>query len=473
MLLSMALLLTTVGPAPAALATPENATGKVFVLPIQGPIDKAMLFVFRRAFREVKQVKPKAIVLELETPGGGLKETEEIIAWLRSVDVPKYAFVNTHAQSAGAIISLATDKIFMAPGSRIGSAMPIAINPLGGGVQSLPADIKEKLLSDVRAMVRGLAQENGHSEDLAEAMVDAAKEVKIGEEIVSPKGELLNLTAQEAAKIIPPSTTPVLATAIVGSLAELLEHEGLGSAEIVRFQEQEAERISRYITMLGPLLLALGLLGVYIEFKTPGFGLPGIAGIACLTLYFFGHFVAGLAGAEEIVLVMVGFTLLAVEIFVIPGFGVTGIAGLCCIVAGITLSLLPHLPKGPVPLPGFTPTAMKEYLDEALLKVLFTIVLTGFGAWLLAKILPKTSFYHSLILTQSLPAGSGLAQPQQTKRSELIGQTATTITQLHPAGIATIGNNRYDVISTGDMIPKGTLIRIVEVEGNRIVVEKE
>ncbi len=471
-LLAASLVLLAAGLVCTGLASSQDtARQTVYVLPVKGPIDKSMLFVFRRAFREAKRSKPAAVILELDTPGGALRETEEIVAWLRSLEIPKYAFVNTHAQSAGAIISLGTGKIFMAPGSRIGSAMPIVISPIGGGVQQLPADIKEKMLSDVRSMVRGLAQENGHSEEVAEAMVDAAKEVKIGERVICPAGQLLNLTAKEAVEIVPPSAKPVLATAIVDDIQAILKHEGLEGAELVQFQEESAERLARYITLIGPLLLALGVLGVYIEIKTPGFGIPGIAGICLLSLYFFGHYVAGLAGLEEIALVFVGFVLLAVEIFVLPGFGIAGLAGIACIIAGIILGLLPHLPSGPLPLPDVAPTAMADYLREALFKFVMTLVLGGLGGWALAKILPKTPLYRGIVLDKSLAQGAGQPADQQESRASLLGCEGTCATALHPSGIAVVDGNRLDVVSSGDLIPKGSPIRVVQIEGSRIVVE--
>ena len=141
-----------------------------------------MLFIIRRAFREAERTNPAAVVIELDTPGGALTETREIIAWIRSQRkrCPVYSYVNPDALSAGAIISLGTDGIFMSPDGTIGSAMPILIMPFGGGIQEMPPDIKEKMLSAVRAMVRSLAQETGHNVELAEAMVDPKKEVKVG-----------------------------------------------------------------------------------------------------------------------------------------------------------------------------------------------------------------------------------------------------------------------------------------------------
>mgnify|MGYP006283671401 CR=1 FL=1 len=448
------------------------AAAEAYVLPIKGPIDKTMLYVFRRAFKQVESAEPDALVLELDTPGGGLRETKEIINWMRSLDVPIYAFVNRDALSAGAIICLGADEIYMAPGSTIGSAMPVMLTP-GGGVQQMPPGIKEKMLSAVRGRVRGLAQEKGHSEAVAEAMVDPSKELKIGEHTVSRKGELLNLTAEEAIQILPPQTTPLLATAIVDDIDALLTHARLpGEITTQRFQEEAADRLARYITMIGPILLAVGILGLYIEIKTPGFGIPGIAGIICLMIYFFGHYVAGLAGLEDIALVLAGIVFLGVEVFVLPGFGVAGVLGILCITGGVILGLIPYLPDAGPPLPNVPADALSAYLETALWKFLITLGLAFAGVWALSRILPKTPIYRSFVLQAQLSPDQGYTSSDTEKSHALLGTRGVTSTPLRPAGIAMFGDQRIDVVSSGDLIPAGVNVRVTEVQGSRIVVEK-
>ncbi len=445
---------------------------RVFVLPLKGPIDKAMLYVFRRAFREVEREKPDAIVIDLDTPGGRLQETNEIVNWMRSVkkDTKIFAFVNPNALSAGAMISLGTDAIYMSPSSSIGSAMPIAISPLGGGVQELSGDVKEKMLSAVRAMVRSLAQENGYSVDIAEAMVDAEKEIRIGDQIICAKGELLNFTGKEAVRIIPPRTKPLLATAVVEDLQALLDHAGYADATVTRFEEQGVERLARWITSLGPLLLALGVLGLYIEFKTPGFGLPGIAGLTLLAIYFFGHYVAGLAGNVDIFLVVLGIGLLATEVFVIPGFGIVGMLGILCLFSGCLMALIPYIPDvSPLPgVPEFTPAAL---LDGALLQFSTSIVLVVLGAWITGIVLPKTSIYRDAVLTGGLSRERGYVASDAARYMRYLNREGLAWTALRPAGTAVFGDERLDVVSSGDLIERNAKIRVIEVEGSRVVVE--
>ena len=448
------------------------AARPVLVVPVRGPIDKSLVFSLRRAFRQAHDLAPGAVVLELDTPGGGLAETEEIVAWLRAAQWPVYAYVNTHAQSAGAILCLACSRIYMAPGSNIGSATPVLMNPLTGGVNQAEGDMREKILSYGRSIIRGLAQENGHLPELGMAMMDSEVEVKIGDHMVNPKGQILNLTAQEAVAVLPPRTQPLLAAAIVGNLDDMLAQVGLKGAPVERFEETSSERLARWITLIGPLLLALGLLCIYIEFKTPGTMLPGVIGVILLTLYFFGHFVAGLAGVEDIVLVVIGLALLGVEVFILPGFMVLGLAGIALIVAGIVMGLIPHLPVNPVPLPGVADLGWSELLAPALMRFTVTMLFGAAGVAVLARFLPSTPLYRNLVLSRELTSEDGFTSHTQAKYKGLTSKSGTADSLLRPAGIAIIDGQRLDVVTTGEFIPRGAAVRVVAVEGSRIIVEK-
>lgn len=458
----------------AADSQSSTASGRtVFVLPVSGTIDQSMLYIFRRAFRDIERTKPSAVILELDTPGGRLAETREILQWLRSLrpGIPVYSFVNPDAYSAGAILCLGTQRIFMSPGSHIGDALPILINPLSGNVQAVPEDIREKMISPTRALVRGLAQENGYSVDLVEAMVDPDRSFEAGP-VSCPKGKLLTLTAHEAVAPVPPDNKPLLASAIVNSLDELLPLVDLKGARVVRFEEVGAERLARWITGLGPLILGLAVLAIFIEIKTPGFGIFGITGIVLLTVYFFGHYIAGMAGYEEIVVVLIGVILLAIEVFVIPGFGVVGLLGIGLIMVGGILALIPMLPTRVPALPGIDPVGVDQYVVGALWRTCMTAAVVVTGAWLLGKILPRTPVYQKLVLQASVSTERGVVAGSG-KYDGYVGRTGTARTDLRPAGTAEFGDERLDVVTSGDLITKGSPIRIVRVEGNRIVVEAQ
>ncbi|MFA6930539.1 MAG: NfeD family protein [Lentisphaeria bacterium] len=448
----------------------------VFVLPVKGAIDKGMLMVFRRAFREVQRLSPKAVILELDTPGGGLNETREIIAWIRATrksGCEVYSYVKQDALSAGAILSLSCKAIYMSESAIIGSAMPISISPLGGGIQKLPEDVKEKMLSAVRAIVLGLAQENGHRGDLAIAMVDPQHpDLMDGDKILCPKGTLLNLTARDAIRIVESDGKPLLAAGMVSDLDAMLMDLQLEDLPLTRFTEEQADLLARLITALGPLLLGLGVLALWIEFKTPGFGVFGFSGISLLVVYFFGHYVAGLAGVEEIFLVFIGMILVAVEIFVIPGFGVTGLAGILCILVGGGLAVVPQLPNV-IPLDGVEPVSGFTYLQDAVQSLLMTFAVVAVGVWLLGKILPKVSIYHHMVVETSLNSGNGYVSSLTTaQQNTLLGQKGVSYTVLHPSGIAVINGKRVDVITDGEYIAKNEALEVIAVSGISVVVRK-
>ncbi len=457
------------------VTTSAGENDKVLIIPLKDQIDKAHLYFLRRGFQLAQDTAGiTAVVIDMDTPGGELKSTEEIVSWMRSLadsGIKIYTFVNPRAQSAGAIIGLASEKIFMAPGSRIGSAAPILMGP-AGGVQEVPDDVKEKILSDTRALVRGLAQENGYLPELAAAFVDASVEVKVGDRVISAEGDLLNLTAMEAVEIIPPMETPILAQSIVKDIAELMESQGLSGAEVIRIEPLGSERFARWITMLAPLLMAAAFIGIYTEIKTPGFGVPGLIGVASLALFLFGHYIAGLAGKVDILLVLIGIILIIAEVFIIPGFGIFGILGLVAFFGGVLLAMVPHLPSVPTFPEGTMPTLnLQPFLHEAFVNFTITAVITVVTCYFLSKFLPTTGIYRELILAGSTSTADGYIATNVEKNMKLLGRSGIAITPLRPAGIATIDDARVDVVSLGDYIDEGEKIIVREVKGPRVAVD--
>jgi membrane-bound serine protease (ClpP class) len=405
-------------------------------------------------------------VIDMDTPGGRLDITEEIIEWIRTLDKPVYVFINTHAQSAGAIISLACEEIYMAPGARVGSAVPILLSPLGG-VQGLPDAVQEKMLSDLRAMVRSLAQENGHIPELAEGMVDPDVELTIGDRVVIEKGEVVSLTAQEAVEVIPPREAPLLATAVVDSIDDLLERKDLAALPREVIRPTGREKFADWLVRFAPLFIAGAVIGIFVEFKTPGFGLPGVVGIACLVVFFLAHFDAGLAGHLEIILAVAGILLIAVEIFVLPGFGVAGVLGILSLLIGLVMAMIPHLPA------GFDPGVFggaSASLTTAALNLFLAFVVCALGIWGVSKLLPKTSVYSDLVLQASTSVEAGYVGAGVVENHALLGCSGVAATDLRPSGTAEIEGKRTDVVTEGEFIEKGDAIVVKEVHGARIVV---
>lgn len=441
--------------------------GIVYVIPIHNMIERGLVYFIHHRLEDASQKGAVAIIFDIKTPGGRLDATEEIVRMLLELKVPTYAFVNDRAISAGAIVALATDKIYMSPSALIGDAMPIIISPFGG-VQPLPEELREKMLSPTVALIRMVAQRKGHDTELAEAMVRPEKEYKIGEKVISAKGNLVTLTSEDAQQIVGEGTSArqLLSAGTVQNIHELLKLEGLDKCEVVTLSTSPAEKIARVIDSfpVSGILLALGLLGLYIELKTPGFGLPGIAGIALLLLWFWGHHIAGLAGAEEVLLFVLGIMLLLLEIFVIPGFGITGIIGMSLIVLGILMSMVEHYPDRP-----FYEINPHD-ITIAIWKFGIAIIVLFIGGWFTGKIIPRTTLLQKVGLESTL--NKATVTSGTVTNSVEVGMRGVAITLLRPSGIGVFEGKRLDVIARGDFIEQGAEIVIAEVHGNRIVVDR-
>jgi membrane-bound serine protease (ClpP class) len=448
--------------------TPANSTptapapnAPVYVIPIRGQIEGALLYVIRRGIAEAEQKNAAAIVLVMNTPGGTLGAASDIVRSIQAAKLPVFTFVEKDAFSAGAIIALSTKAIYMAPGSVIGDALPIMMSPIGG-VQEMPASLEEKAVSAVSALVRSAAQEAGHDPELAEKMVRRENEFKIGDKVVCPAGRLLTLTADEASQPGKDGKS-LLSAGTAADVPAVLESLGLAGRPIVEMQITSTEKIARLIAAAAPILMMLGFLGIYIEIKTPGFGLPGILGAACLALFFWGHHIAGLAGMEDLLIFIVGIALILVEIFLIPGFGFTGIFGLALVFVSLVGAMVRIVPGGSwLPVWGD--------LQIPIFKTVAALVGTGAIALILGRFLPRSQLFGRITLAAANSAAGGYTAAPDT--TSWIGKTGATLTQLHPAGAARIDGQRLDVVTSGEFIDTGVIVKIVEAHGSRIVVQK-
>ncbi len=460
------LLSAAIGAVGAASAASQSLdddieTPVVLVIPIEGPIENALVYIIRRGVAEAQDKDVAAIVFDMDTPGGGLKEAREIVNLIENLKMPTYTFVRQEAFSAGAIIALATKHIYMAPGSVIGDAMPIMSSPFSGP-QDMPENLQEKMVSAVSALIRSAAEQGGHDKQLAEAMVRREIEYKIGEEVIAKEGQLLTLTNLEAEQKVGEDDKPLLSEGTLEDIPALLARIDLGNAEVRTLEITGSERMARHIKSLSILFLGAGILGLYVEMKTPGLGLPGVLGALSLAVFFLGHHVAGLAGVEELALIALGIALLGVEVFVIPGFGVAGIAGLSFILLGLLLSMVQHYPGGPR-IPAWP--AFRMPVGNLSLSVIFA---TG-GALLFARFLPRTRMLAPLRLDAEASVADGYAASSDT--AGLLRNTGETVTPLRPSGSARFGDDKLDVVTDGRFVEARRGVRIVETHGSRIVVE--
>lgn len=463
-------LLAPPGTAPAAPTVERPASGIVYVIPVKGMIERALVYAIRRGVDEAVSKKADAIIFDMDTPGGRLDATEEIIGIITDIDVKTYTFVNPNAMSAGAIISMATDHIYMAPGGRIGDAMPIMMSPLPmGGVEAMPSDIKEKAVSPTDALIRSAAQRKGHNPDLASAMVRLEVGYKIGDKVICEKGRLLTLTAQDAEQLVGEGDDqrPLLSEGTVKDMNELLEKIGHSKARVETITITSAEQVARVIDGFpwSGIILAAGLLALYMEFKTPGVILPGIIGVILLAIWFWGHQIAGLAGMGDILLFVLGAILVFVEVIFVPSMGILGVIGAGCMVIALFMSMMGQIPEWS---PGGLRTGR---INDTFKNLGLAFVIVGGIAAVAARFLPKTQWFHHLVLETAMNKEKGFqSEPRET--DSLIGLKGRAETFLRPAGIGVFGDRQMDVVTRGgQFLPKDTPIVIAEAHGNRIVVE--
>ncbi|WP_337864959.1 NfeD family protein [Ignavibacterium sp.] len=408
---------------------------------IEGDIDLGLSPYVSRVIREAEKNNADAIIFKINTFGGRVDAATQIKDAILSSKIKTVAFVNNRAISAGALIALSCITIVMAPGSNFGAATV---------VDQTGQKVGEKYQSYMRSEMRSTAEKNGRPTDIAQAMVD--------ERIVIPglsdSTQLVTLTSEEAVKY-------KMADTIISKLDDVLKYLNLGNAEVIDIRTNWAEDVVRFLShpIISSILLMIGFFGLLAEIKTPGWGLPGTAGLIALALFFGSSYILQLASIVEILMFIVGIILIAVEIFVLPGFGVPGILGIILVFASIFFSLL-----------GGDPFINFETISLAIIQLTIAIIAAIIMVFLLAKYLPKTSAFSKLVLSESEKADQGfVSYPSETS---LIGKTGKALTVLRPAGIAEIDGKKYDVIADNEYIEPGKVIKVIRVEGIKVVVSE-
>lgn len=422
-----------------------------------------LIHIMKRGIKEATEAGAELLVLDMNTDGGRVDVTEEVIEIISDFPGRKVTFVNKRAFSAGAFISVSTEQIFMAPESVIGAAAPIMMSPGGGGAQDMPSTVEAKMTSAVAALVRARAQEYGHNLDVIEAMIDKTKELKIDDEVLSEKGEILTLTNREAEKEYGDPPKPLLSSGTFETLDDVLAHLGHADAPRVEIVPTGVEKLATWINAISPILMIVGIIGLYLEFKAPGFGLPGIVGIFALLLFFFGSHIGGLSGLEWMAVFLLGLILVAAEIFVFPGTLILGLSGSVLIFISLVMALVYEGPSAPT-IPALPD--LRGPLREVGLSLITTFVLMI----VLARLLPKTPF-HSKLVSQTASGMDSVAESNNTQNG-LIGSEGTSASPLMPGGRAMFGDRLIDVTTSGEPIPSGEKVRIVKFQAGTAVVER-
>ncbi|TFY98585.1 NfeD family protein [Ramlibacter rhizophilus] len=423
----------------------SGAQRVVYVAPIEGMIDLGLAPYIERVLREAEEAGAQAVILDINTFGGRVDAAVQIRDALLRSKTTTIAFIDKRAISAGALISLAAHKIAMSGGGTIGAATPVQM----GGADGDTRPTSEKTVSYVRKEFRSTAEERGRPPLIAEAMVDA--DVAIPD--VVEKGKLVTLSTTEALRL-------KVADWRADTLEEVLQQAGLAGAEVRRVAPNWAENVVRILTqpLVSSLLVTVAMLGILIELRTPGFGIPGLLGVTSLGLVLWGHWLAQLAGMEEMLLAGIGLVLLALEFFVIPGFGIAGILGILALLAGLVLSMT-----------GAGATA--AFIAAVAARMVFSLLLAVGLSLLLLRFINKIPGARRLVLEDRLTAGQGYASPPPEEES-LLGRTGRAWSVLRPAGIAEIDGRRWDVVSNGELIEAGEPVEVMRVDGNRIVVRR-
>jgi membrane-bound serine protease (ClpP class) len=451
----------------AVLATLETGQarevihkGDVVVVPLRGEISPSLLMFLRRTEKVAESSGASAIIFEMNTYGGRLDSAEEITSALNHATIPTYTFINSNAGSAGSLIALATQHIYMAPVSAIGAAAPVL--PTG---EDLPLTQREKTISYWSALIRSSAMKNGHNPDVGEAFMNKEKEVKIGDRVVHAKGTLLTLNAQEATEKF--NGKALLADGIADSVVDLMQKAGL-KGNAVSLGPTGFEQLAFWITTLAPLLLLGGIIGAYLEFKIPGATMPGIISAICFALFFLGHYLAGLAGWEVVGLFVFGMVLVLIEIlFFAHSTIVFGVVGVFLILASLFWAMIDRYPGE-----TFFPTG--RALAVPLLNLFLALIGAAIVIALLARYLPRTSVYRRFALMTSNPPGPSLAGiPREfaTAIDLSPGTEGISLSILRPSGKARFLDQIIDVVTQGEFIPANTSVTVVRRDGMRVVVK--
>ena len=411
----------------------DNGDGKlVYIIPIEDNVERGLEAFIRRSTDEAIQANADHIIFEINTPGGRVDAALEIGAILQNLDAETTSFVTVKALSAGSYIALNTDNIYLTPQASMGASQVIT----GDGNAA-----DDKSQSAWIAAMRGAATSKQRDPIYAEAMADPEVDLP---DFGAGKGKLLTLDASSAVEVD-------YAEGIVPHRTELLHQLGLSNAEIVEMETTAAESIARFLTdpIVVPILLSLASIGLVVELYSPGFGLPGSIGLASLILYFYGHFVAGLAGYEALILLVVGIILLVIEVFA-PG-GILGFIGIGAIVGSLFMTT--------------------DDVGHMSMSIAIALVLTIIVSVILFKTigLEKGIFRHVILREATTTEGGYISN---VNRLDLIGKEGKTVTPLRPAGTAIFDGERLDVVSEGAYISADVDVKIVKTEGSRVVVRE-
>lgn len=419
---------------------------KVLVMEIRDEIDPRMARYVKLALAHAKEAQSDYIIIDMDTYGGVLTDAKEIVDMIMDVKTPVWVFINSDAASAGALISIACDSIYMSPGASIGAATVVN----GNDGQAAP----DKYQSYMRSIMRSTAEENGRDPRIAEGMVDE----RVVIDSVKQAGKVITFTTSEALQY-------GYCEAKVESIEEILKRNKVDSYDVENFELGVTETIIAFFLnpFISGLLILIIIGGIYFELQTPGIGFPLFAAITALVLYLVPYYLNGLAEYWEIIALFSGLTLIFLEVFVIPGFGVAGITGIALTLTSLILIMLNNdffnfdfVPLGDIVVAFF---ATVGGISGGFLLLFFG------GAHI-----SKTKAFQRIALTDTQEKSQGYTVNAQS--SLLIGKKGTAYTVLRPSGKVLIEEQIYDAFTRGEFIEKGSSIEVIGTEGITLKVKQ-
>jgi membrane-bound serine protease (ClpP class) len=461
-----AMLIVTGARAGAAADTPAAAPpakkAVVFVIPVNGEIADPLFYILRRGLKDAIAQKADLVVLDMDTLGGSAATALDMMDALNKDQGATATYVNDKAMSAGAFISAATQEIWFAPGGIMGAAA--AVTSTG---DDIPETMRLKLTSFLRAKTRAVSEGRGYRGDVLAAMIDKDFELKIGDKVIKPAGGLLSLDAEEAIKTYGSPPQPLLAAGVARDLDDLLAKKfGAGNYVVTRLEVTWSERLAVWLNEFSAVLIGLGLLAFFLEFKLPSHGAFALGGAVLLGAVFLGHYAAGFSGHEPILVFAIGLILVALELAFFHSAGFLGLIGLFMMFGSLVWSMADLWPNQPLTFSG-------GVFIAPLLNLGLGLVIAVVVAASIARFLPRAWLWDRLVIKATVSsvaqkAGGG----SEIETDSLVGRRGLVMTALRPAGQVEIDGRRYEAKVAIGVLDPGVAVVVTGREDFALTVER-
>ncbi|MDL2222640.1 nodulation protein NfeD [Bacteroidales bacterium OttesenSCG-928-M11] len=417
----------------------------IYEINIDSEINATSRIFLNKGLNEANELNVDAVLIRLNTYGGTLVDADSMRTAILYNPIPVYVFIDNNAASAGALISIACEKIFMRPGATIGAATVVQ----GDSGDEAP----DKYQSYMRGMMRATAEKTGRDPKIAEAMVD--ERVNIPE--INEEGRVLTLTAQEAMKVGYCDGIAETKQEVIEQLLDIKDYK------IVEYTPSIVDKLMGFLTnhAFRAILIMIIVAGIYFELQSPGIGFPTMAAITAAVLYFTPLYLEGLVQNWEIAVFIIGILLILIELFVTPGMGVAGISGIVLIGMGLVFAMLNN------DWFSFREVTIPD-LSYSLITVSSGILLAIFLILYMSARIGKKGMFRKIALETDLSTSESVTEEEL----QLVGKEGTAMTDLRPSGKIIIAGEVYDAVSNLGYIEAGTKIKAIRLENMQLYVDK-